>query len=222
MTQRRSWGSQRLVGPRIERLPEVTDGVLVPVPNACEAVYAIDARGRQWVRKRLRHMSPDVLMAEALGWLLAKELGGPIPDAALVGEGEDLSWLSSRIDAAHWSPHQVHFVGNFAEFGRVLALDAIVFTPDRHAGNILLEPHPDEMTLRAWAIDVGNALIGKPRDYKQLGADEPPPTSQLAPGLPFALLEEGAREAAVQATTVPDWLLRQFVEAFLKRARNRP
>lgn len=166
--------------------------------------------------------------------------------------GEDLSWLSSRIDAAHWSPHQVHFVGNLAEFARVLALDAIVFTPDRHAGNILLEPHPDEMTLRAWAIDVGNALIGKPRDYKHLGAEEPPPTSQLAPALPFALLEEGAREAAVRATTVPDWLLRQFVdeaceiageperdlllaalkqrmsrapsilEAFLRRARNRP
>jgi hypothetical protein len=83
--------------------------------------------------------------------------------------------------------------------GAMMALDALIMNADRHAGNILLQPEPDQLHLKAWAIDHGQALVGWPGDYVARRAEIPAPRV-LAHGLPFDLMQEGAMQAAEKAT----------------------
>lgn len=156
-------GRLHLFGARLVRFDHVTDGGRVRVPHSSDARYCMSPDGRRWVRKRASETGFEALLAEALGWMLARELAVPVPDGAVTGEGDDLSWLSEQVPAVqHWDASRVHYIHNLEELGRMLTLDAIVFNEDRHARNILLQPAPTELELRAWSIDVGDSPLGRP------------------------------------------------------------
>ena len=77
----------------------------------------------------------------------------------------------------------------------------LINNPDRHAGNLLLQPDPDESAIKLWAIDAGNALIGWPSDYAA-ARDDLPSLRNLARGLPVSEVRESALEAAEMASTI--------------------
>jgi hypothetical protein len=184
----------------IPRVGEVLDLGKVPVQNSSEAVYAVDSSRRRWVRKRVLEMGHEALLAEALGWLLARHLSVPIPDAALAGSGEDASWLSSAVPLVkHWSEAEAMRVRNIRAIGRVLMLDAVLMNGDRHAGNILLAPLKKGDGMTAWAIDFDHSLVGWPADFAAVSVDGLPSLRNLARGLPVALMRPGARQAAREA-----------------------
>ncbi|MBZ4419379.1 hypothetical protein [Myxococcus sp. RHSTA-1-4] len=140
------------------------------------------------------------MLAELVGWFLGRDLGAPVPDAAILFPGRaDAAWLSAYIPhPIHWEAHHAHFVTNLDAFGAMLALDAIIHNHDRHKMNILLTPGAEEPELDAWAIDTGAALVGFPADFAaaDLAVPEKP---NIARGLPVRLMEPGARRAARRA-----------------------
>lgn len=184
----------------IERLGEVLDLGRVPVQNSSEAVYAADSKGRRWIRKRVSEMGHEALLAESLGWLLARHLSVPIPDAAISGAGEGASWLSAALPLVkHWGEAEAGRVRNLRAVGRVLTLDAVLMNGDRHAGNILLAPLKKGDRMTAWAIDFDHAVVGWPGDFAAVSVDGLPSLRNLARGLPVALMRPGARQAAREA-----------------------
>lgn len=196
----------------ITRVGEVLDLNKVPVTNSSEAVYAVDSSGRRWVRKRVSEMGHEALLAESLGWLLSRHFSIPIPDAALSGEGEGASWLSSALPLVkHWSEAERGRVRNLRAIGRVLMLDAVLLNGDRHAGNILLQPLKKGGRLTAWAIDFDHALVGWPGDYAGVSVDELPSLRNLARGLPVAEMRPGARQAAREARLLDGGVLAGYV-----------
>jgi len=189
-----------LLGHAIERVSGVLDVRPVDVDHSSEAFFAIDGDGRKWVRKKMLHTGWQPILAESLGWLVARELGVRAPTGAICGSGDELSWLSAFVpNALHWQRNSVHFVKNLDEFGAMLALDALLYNDDRHAKNILLVPDESEEDLVAWAIDVGNAWVGHPQDFVGLGL-KVPEKPNTARGLPLELMKVGALRAAQQAT----------------------
>ncbi|HYH96248.1 hypothetical protein [Hyalangium sp.] len=201
-----------LIVGQIERVEGLVDFERVPVMTASEPTYAMDSSGRKWIRKSVLHTVHEPLLAEALGWLLARALGVRTPDGAIGGEGDGLSWLSLRVDGVtHWHPSSIHFIKNAKELGRMLVLDVVILNEDRHEGNILLQPNPDQYNLVAWAIDTGGALIGFPESFAQAGMALPS-IAKLARGIPVELVADEARATALQATTFSPYLLRRFVE----------
>jgi len=172
----------------------------VPVDNSSDATYARDTAGRLWVRKPVVNTGCSGILAEAIGLLLGRELGVPMPEAGVHGEGNEASWLSLVIKpVTHWQPQRRHFVQNMDGLGRALALDALLMNADRHGGNILLQPNPSAVELRAWCIDMGNAGVGYPVPFAEaVEAGEVPDTRNLAKDIPdiVDLLEDGARLAA--------------------------
>ena len=49
-------------------------------------------------------MGCEALLAEAVTWLLAREIGVCTPDAAFCDDAGERAWLSRRVpDANHWS-----------------------------------------------------------------------------------------------------------------------
>lgn len=183
--------------PLVESLCDHGD---VPVPHTGNAVYSIDGKGGRWIRKREINIGIEEMLAEILGWMVARKLDVPVPDAAVfVSEGER-SWLSSEIrDVVHWEPSRAPSITNYDGFGAMMALDTLIMNADRHAGNILLQPQPDELHLYAWAIDHGQALVGWPADFAQ-HRKSVPKTKNLARGIPVDLLMDGAMAAAEKAT----------------------
>jgi hypothetical protein len=192
--------SEGLFGRAIERVSNVVDVRAVDVDHSSEAFFAIDADGRKWVRKRMLHTGWQPILAESLGWLVARELGVRAPTGAICGSGNELSWLSAFVpNAIHWRRNSAHFVKNLDEFGAMLALDSLLYNDDRHAKNILLVPDESEEDLVAWSIDVGNAWVGHPQDFVNLGL-RVPEKPNTARGLPLELMKVGALRAAQQAT----------------------
>lgn len=208
-----------LVTPRIERVSQLGGETEVPVQNSSEAAWTQDISGRQWVIKWENNTGVEPLLAEAICWLLGESLGVPQPKVAVFSDGIRWAWMSERIpQVVHWDPERVDLLINHLDFGATLALDAISHNEDRHSGNILLQPAPDELRLRAYAIDSGTALVGWP-DFHALGMGVPNPRN-LARGLPVALLKEGALLAAAKATAMQsDYLMSLVVEACMI-ARN--
>jgi len=189
-----------LLGYGIERVSGVLDSGLVQVDHSSDAVYAIDGQGRRWVRKKMASTGWQPILAESLGWLIAKELGVRTPEGAVCGSGDQLSWLSAHIpNALHWQRNSAHFVKNLDELGAMLTLDALLYNGDRHAKNILVVPGQNETDLMAWAIDMGNAWVGYPQDFADLKL-RIPEKPNMAPGLPLELMRTGASLAAAQAT----------------------
>jgi hypothetical protein len=187
---------------QIERVRSLKDVGYVLIASTDQPTLAEDSAGRLWVRKRVLHTKHESLLAEALGWLVGRALGVPTPDAAVSGEGEDLSWLSLHQEGVlHWDPRDTPLIENLPSLGRMLALDAILFNEDRHEGNLLLQPNPDPEHLRAWAIDMGMARVGWPRDFAKLGM-KLPSVEKLVHGLPVEVLSKEAHAAAEQAVTL--------------------
>lgn len=184
----------------IERVTGVLDVRAVEVDHSSEAVFAIDGAGRKWVRKKMLFTGWQPILAESIGWLIGRELGVRMPMGAICGSGDELSWMSSFVpNALHWEAKYVHFVQNLDQFGAMLTLDALLYNDDRHAKNILLVPDQSEEDLVTWAIDVGNAWVGHPRDFAELGLKVPGKPNS-ARGLPLELMRVGAFNAAQQAT----------------------
>jgi len=174
----------------------------VPVEHTGNAVYSTDGGGGRWIRKRECNIGVEEMLAEMIGWLIARRLDVPVPDAAVFLAQGDRSWLSAQIpNVVHWAPSQAPLVTNIDGLGAMMALDALIMNADRHARNILIQPSPDELHLRAWAIDHGAAMVGWPADFASQRTAVPSPRN-LARGLPMDLLRDGAMEAAEKATSL--------------------
>lgn len=205
---------------RIPRIESIADVDQVAVENSSDAVFTCDAQGQAWIRKREANTGCEPLLAEAIGWLLGRELDVPIPDASVCLVAAERSWLSRRVpDVVHWDPESYLFIKNSDGLGFMLTLDLILLNEDRHAGNILLQPDPDMFQLRVWAIDMGNALVGYPDEYAARG-DDLPDTRNLARGFPFDLVAASAKEAAARAARIPPVVLRSFIDDSCDIARE--
>ena len=98
----------------------------VPVPHTNEATYALDAVGQLWIAKREADMGCEALLAEAVGWLLAKRLGVPIPEGAF--DPIERAWLSAYVpNTVHWEPEFCDSLRNPHESGAILTLDLVIF-----------------------------------------------------------------------------------------------
>ena len=189
-----------LISTEIPIVQSLTDYGEVPVAHTGCAVYSMDGAGRRWVRKRECNTGVEEFLAEMIGWLIGRRLSVPIPEAGVFVSENDRSWLSEQIpDVGHWDPSRAHLVTNMGGLGAMMALDALIMNADRHAGNILLQPEPDQLHLKAWAIDHGQALVGWPGDYVARRTEIPDP-GNLAHGLPMDLVQDGAMQAAEKAT----------------------
>jgi len=187
------------------------DGLPIPVPHSCGARFCLDSLGRQWIRKPADFIGANEVLAETLAWLVARELELPVPCVAVTDGGLPPSVLSARVPYVfHWAPSYAHFLLNADGLGGVLALDVVLHNEDRHMGNILLEPSPDEHHLRAWGIDFGDAIVGWPQDFADLGPEAVPSTRNLARGIPVGLVGEGARRAARSLSRLTATILEQF------------
>ncbi len=209
-----------LFGDRIEKVSSVVDVSPVPVPNACDAVYATDGR-RRWVRKPL--MGADGLLAEALGLMLGRELHAPVPNGAVTGPPKEFVWLSEVIpNIQHWDSQHVNFIVNYPEVGRLMALDALLLNDDRHAGNLVLQATMhNEFERQAWGIDMGNALVGVPAAFDRAGFDTPQ-VKKLVDKLPVSLISEEALLAAVQAKGLSAYVVTSMVREACELAHEPP
>lgn len=183
-----------------ERLPSVAD---VSVPHGAFADYVVDSQGREWVRKKAINTGFQPLLAEAFGLLFGNAMNVRMPQGAVQIHDGESAWLSCRIEAVtHWDANKIPFIDNLHELGPMLALDALLANHDRHRGNILLQSvGADRSALEIWVIDMGNALVGWPSDFLDIGLDIPDPRN-LAPGIPVVNLERAAMEAAQSARDI--------------------
>jgi|GEM_PF-1364193 len=192
-------------GAKVDRIESVEDlEPLDPNRNSSKACIAYSSSpSRTWIRKRRGDTGHPALLAEVVGWLLAKELKVPTPYGAVTGTGDDLSWLSEVVPHVHqWNAFRAKYVQNLDEFGRVLALDAIAYNPDRTERNILLKPTSRGHRLVAYSIDLGASLLGSPRELAAAGLTLPE-VEALAERLPIDRLSEGALAAADAAQLLP-------------------
>lgn len=186
---------------RIERVDTLGASRAVPVANSSEAAWVQDASGRAWVIKWEENTGFQELIAEALSWMIGDQIGVLQPRGAVFVDGSLRAWMSERVpNVVHWNASHAHLLTNADQLGAALALDAITLNEDRHAGNILLQPNPDELHLKAFAIDSGDALIGRV-DFHGSGL-RVPTGRNLAPGIPLDLVSAGAMAAAVRAATL--------------------
>lgn len=198
---------------RIERVASLVDGQAIRLPATITHCHAMDDKGRRWVRKRDSDTGPESTVAEAISWLVGREIGVPLPAAAVHGVGTaELSWLSGLVDPMiHWDADKWDLVSNQEAMGAVIALDAITLNEDRHNGNILLEA-TDEGRLRLWAIDSGLALVGRPAELRgRIG--EIPAVTDRAPGYRGQVVRDvasAALEAARRAAMIPPHTLFGF------------
>lgn len=200
-----------LFAHRVEVVSWLTDLSPVTVPNTSDATYARDRSGRLWVRKRVEATGWPEIVGEALGLLLGRELGVPIPEGAVCLEPEEESWLSLvRPNVSAWSPSASYTIENIEGFAAMLVLDAVLANTDRHGGNILLEDL-GSASVRAWAIDQGNVEAAHPGYFRALER-RLPPTMTIPEGMPLVLLREPALEAAEAAEKLSSALLRSIAE----------
>lgn len=197
---------------RLTRITRIEGHDFVAVPHTANAQWVQDDQGRAWVCKREEETGFQALMAEAICTLLGKAIGAPVPDGAVYVGPDGQAWLSARVeDAAHWAPDQADYLVNLADAGAVLALDAIVLNDDRHSRNILLVPDPDELHVRFYGIDAGNARVGFVTDFVGSAPDALPALQKQARGLPLDAMRDGALAAALRAEQIDPDLLREFV-----------
>ena len=173
---------------------------IVPVQCASEVRFAFGNDGRRWVAKR---SSGSDIVAEACGWLLARELDVPVVgDVRVVTDDEGLWWLGEHVvGAGHFSVHASQSIVNAAALGAMFSLDALLGNEDRHAGNILVAP--DAAGLRFVAIDFAGSWCGLPTSFRDRGVGVPHLRS-LAEGLSRGLLETSARATSTRIAELSD------------------
>jgi len=200
---------------------ELEDVGGVPVRHTNNAVYSIDERGRKWVRKRETDMGSEEFLGELLGWLLGNAIGAPLPGGAIhLGPDGVYSWLSESINGVvHWDPSLANSILNPEGLGALLALDAIILNPDRHAGNILLQFQADGDSCKVWGIDQGMAHIAYPNEITG-SEDELPHCRNVARGIPIDLVSEGTVAAATRAAQLEPSRIRGMVHLACVWARE--
>ncbi|MBS2021327.1 MAG: hypothetical protein JST92_02885 [Deltaproteobacteria bacterium] len=204
---------------RIEIVNSLGSENPIPVENSSDAAWAQDREGRIWVVKHEANTGYQALLAEACCHLLGRLLGVQQPQAAVLVHGADRAWLSLRVpNVSHWFAGAAPRVVNSDALGAMLVLDVVSHNEDRHRGNILLQPAPDEFHLRTIAIDSGNALVSQPEFHDlALGV---PSTRNLAPGLPLAQLTPGALRAAQIAASLSEMEISDVVQEACSLARE--
>jgi hypothetical protein len=175
--------------------PELDFHDEVPVACSAEVRYAASASGERWVAKRCART--DVI-AEACGWLLARELDVPVVARVAVSLHEqDLWWLGALVhNAGHFTPSASQQVSNPEALGRVLLLDALLGNEDRHTANLLVEHSANGP--RVIAIDFAGSWAGSPSTFVERG-DEAPSVARLAAGITRGLVSSSAEACAVRA-----------------------
>ena len=183
----------------IRRIRSYTAGEPVPVWNSNEARFVDDCDGETWVRKRELESGPNPMIAEAIGWLLARELDVPSPDAAWAEDAVDgVVWLSKFVPCIHWEPSHADRLADAAELGSILALDCILLNEDRHSRNVLVIPDAaDTLMLRVKQIDTGTSWVAWPSsDHRR---DDTPALDRLLPNVPVDACRPGAEATAERA-----------------------
>lgn len=190
-----------LIPERLRRVSSMVDVGRVTIRNSSEARYAIADDGTKWVKKFL---GANELLAEALGTLLAMDLGVPTAHGGYWIDGSGERWWLSKVvePVLHWKPAFAERLAEPSELGALLALDALIGNRDRHSGNILLRPSPNETDLRVYSIDVADSWIGTPFDLEHAGLDVPP-VDNVARGIPVGIVADGARACAERAVGLP-------------------
>lgn len=207
--QRQTW--------RLEHLTEVTDG---PVIKGVfdEHRVSITADGRTWIRKRVVITGDQPLVAEAIAWLLAMELGLPVPHAAILvaPDHNDTSWLSQEVSPMlQWDDGDAAAIVNIEALGGVIALDTLTLNNDRHQGNLIVQAlGPGQ--LQMWAIDSGNALVGWPGDFLERRDQIPDasilPVRRIVNTLVWQRIVASAQTTARSIETLTDATITRFVE----------
>lgn len=175
------------------------------------AKYARDAEGRAWVLKYEEDVTYTELLAESVCLLMGRRLGAPLPDGALYVEGDRRGWLSKVIrPVMHWDESQRDFIENLDEVAAMLMMDAVAGNVDRHGANVLLEPGDEAPDVRLWAIDQGNALIGQPASFLELGLELADASKHFS-GLPLGDLERPVLAVAQVARSI----LREEVQVWM-------
>lgn len=204
----------------IPLVPGITRFARVPVPHTNDATYALDAVGNEWIAKREGDMGCEALLAEALTWLLARQIGVRVPDAAFCADPSERAWLSRRIpDVVHWSSLSLKTIANPREAAAVMVLDALVFNEARHGRNLLATGEDAAPGATIWAIDADEALIGHITDFARLGGAVPDPRIH-ALGFPAAALRADAMVVAGMAAGIPAARLRLLVDTSCAVARE--
>jgi hypothetical protein len=184
----------------IERVLEITDGSIVR--GVCdEHRVSMSPDGRTWIRKRVLTAGCQQLMAEAICWLLARELNLAVPLGAVFvcdTDENETSWLSREVSPIlHWGESSFEQVENLETLGGLIALDVLTLNNDRHAGNLLLQPKGRNNQLFLWGIDSGNALIGYASDFVERQSEVPTPE-----GLPLRAIHLLSKTALWQERVV--------------------
>lgn len=184
----------------------------VPVASTANEVrFARDEDDMRWVAK-LPCLGDSEVIAEIVGWLLSRMVGGAVASACGVwSDAASQRWVLSRFvrDAEHWSPATAADTSNLEALGRVLAVDGVIGNGDRHARNIL------RANAQACAIDFGAAVVGHPRSLAQgTWAGGPPPRrlSSLAEGLCVAEVVVGLRAGIEALQEIDRWHLRHVAD----------
>lgn len=160
--------------PTLLRREELELEAEISVGSTAEAVWL----GRsfddsRWVAKKPL-LGESELLAELVGWLLARAIEAPVPSGCGLWEDEQGEWWAlSRFveDASHWTPSKdPSRVRNLEAIGLLLAVDGILWNEDRHAKNILVANRDD----CAVGIDFGAALVGHPPSLQSRGIAAPP------------------------------------------------
>lgn len=204
----------------IPLIASVTRFARVPVPHTNDATYALDAEGNEWVAKREADMGCEALLAEALTWLIARQVGVRVPDAAFCTDPGERAWLSRRLpNAIHWSAELASQIANREEAGAIIALDAVVFNEARHGRNLLVTGSGKENLATIWAIDADEAMVGHVAEFEELGVSVPDPRIH-ATGFPANSLRAHALTGAALAAGLPPALLEEFVTESCTLARE--
>lgn len=203
-----------LIPERIRQIPESRLLLYREIEheNKSEARYAKTDDGKAWLLKS--NMRGPEFLAESLGWLLAHRLNVPTPDGAATIYAGKPAWLSALIrQVDYWDASKMSAIHNISEIGSMLALDALVYNEDRHHRNILLEPDPDEYTVKVWSIDLADAEIGRPLGLERIGLTLPS-ANYIARGIPLdAIREQAMRTADLAMQIKPDDLRADVVES---------
>jgi hypothetical protein len=168
-----------------------------------------------WVLKLARRGLGRSIPAEAFTWLVGREIGVPLPDAALYAGEDGRGFLSRRIpDARNWAPEDRDAVSNPREIGAMLALDAVLANGDRHQQNVLVVGMA-KGDRRLIAIDHGRSDIVHEARLMALG-EAPPRPHPDRPDLDYRALRPAALAAAgalsaLSEDTVTAWLSEAFL-----------
>jgi hypothetical protein len=181
------------------------------LPGAHHPYLASDASARWWVLKPLQ---PRGILAEAMGGLLARALGVPIPEFGIFESDErGRGWLSEFVmGAQHFGAARAEGLADQADLGRMLALDAIVHNEDRNTENILFEPLAELGRFRGWVIDHEAALVARPRELASKGLGAPRPFALPSGFVADAEARRAALDTAVEAQRLPEAMVRAMVD----------